>query len=120
MNIILKGFLITFSALFFLLIVSMVRKKHLELKYTLTWLIAGFTFVIIAIFDSIVRDIAKILNVIEPVNALFLIVIFFILVILFTLTITVSKASERVRTLAQELALLKQKYEKKEKFSNED
>lgn len=114
MNLILKSFLIIFSLLFFLIIVRMVRKKHLELKYTLTWIITGLVLIILAIFNDIVKIIARILNIVEPVNALFLIVMFFMLVILFTLTVAVSKTTERVRTLAQDLALFKKFNERKD------
>lgn len=107
MNWILKGSLITASVLFLVFIISMVRSRQLELKYTLTWLLAGAAFLIIAVFDGIIYWIASILSIKEPVNALFLVVFFFILLILFTLSVTISKMTENMRTLAQEIALIK-------------
>ena len=111
MNIILKIFLISFSSLFLLFVVGMVRKKHLELKYTLTWLAAAVVFVLIAVFDQIIPLLANLMSIKEPVNALFLIVFFFMLIILFTLSIAISKATERIRGLAQEIALLRKENE---------
>ena len=111
MNIILKYILIAASTLFLFFIVMMVRKRHLEHKYTLTWLIAAASFLIIAIFHGIVYSLASILSIKEPVNALFLIIFLFVLLILFTLTVTISKLTADQRKMAQEMALLTKRLE---------
>jgi hypothetical protein len=84
----------------------MVRRKKLALKYTLTWVGASICLVILAVFDGIIRPFTRFLHIVEPTNALFMIVIFFILMILFTMTVTISKNDDAIRNLTQELALL--------------
>jgi len=100
-------FLISASVLFFLFILWMVRKQHLEQKYTLTWLAVAISFVLVAVFNGIVYKLAHILSIQEPVNALFLIIFLFVLVILFTLTVTISKITVNQRKLTQEIALVR-------------
>lgn len=110
MNIGLKIFLIFFAALFFLVIIRMVKKKYLELYYSIVWLLTGMSFLILAIFDNILVFISKVIFVKEPVNALFLIVLFFVIIILLTLTVALSKITRRIVDLSQEIALIKKKY----------
>jgi hypothetical protein len=93
----------------------MIKNKKLELKYSLTWISSSLFLIIIALFPNIIIFLSKILHIKEPVNALFLIIIFFLIVIVFTLTIAVSKNSNRVKVLTQELGILKTKTENTEK-----
>lgn len=118
MNTVLQNILVIASILFFSFILSMVRDKKLELKYALTWILTSFSFIILSIFPEIVRFIAYILHIKEPVNALFLSIIFFLLVIVFTLTISLSRNANRVKTLTQEIGILKLEIEDLKKHVN--
>lgn len=104
------------TLLFFVFVAYMVRKKRLSLKYTLTWLGASLVLICLAVFDGLIVPFANMLQVREPVNALFLAVFFFVLLILFTLTVTISNNSDNIRALTQELALIKKELEEKEKL----
>ena len=101
-----------------LIMLSMVKNKKLELRYTLTWILTSFCFIILSLFPDILRAISDLLHIIEPVNTLFLLIIFFLLVISFTITLVVSKNANRVKTLTQELALIKSELEKLKKESD--
>ncbi|KJS15165.1 MAG: hypothetical protein VR69_14835 [Peptococcaceae bacterium BRH_c4b] len=103
----LQLFLIIISFVFAGFIFSLVKKETLELRYTLIWIVTGIILVLIALQPQIVTIVANILGVGLPVNALFLVGILFALIILFTMTIALSKASVRIKRLAQELAILK-------------
>jgi hypothetical protein len=107
MNIIFQLILIVSSILFMIFILDMIRSKNLELRHALTWIATSFIIIILAIFPRIVKSIAYLLHIIEPANALFLIIIFFVLVIVFTLTVTISKSTDKINTLVQEIGLLK-------------
>jgi len=112
MNIRLQIILILASTFFLCFVIVMVRNKKIELKYTLTWLLAGFTFTILALFPDVLKLISKLLNILEPVNTLFLSIIFFMMLIVFTLTIALSRNANRVKTLTQEIGILKMELEK--------
>ncbi|MDR0930205.1 MAG: DUF2304 domain-containing protein [Clostridiales bacterium] len=105
MNAILKTLLVIGTVLFLTFIVYMVRKKKLELKYTIIWLIASIVLVIFAVFDSLSIALSALLNIAEPVNAIFLAIFLFLILMQFMLTIYISKSNDRIRVLTQALAL---------------
>jgi hypothetical protein len=114
MNSILQAILIVASIGFFIFILRMLKAKKLEFKYSIVWIIASFSFIVLSIFPKIVRYVANVLHIIEPVNAVYLIIIFFLLVIVFTLTVALSRNSNRVKALTQEIGILKLEIRKNE------
>lgn len=115
MDKILQLILICGTILFCLFILIVTQKKKLSYKYTLLWLIFGFITLLYAIFPGIIKNIAHVLHVAEPSNAIFLIYIFLIIVIVFYISLVFSKLFEKVTTLIQENAILSAKIEKLEK-----
>ncbi|MGI6669589.1 MAG: DUF2304 domain-containing protein [Acetivibrionales bacterium] len=112
MNNKLQLIMITASLLFLCYILIMLGNRKIELKYMLTWIFAGACLLTTALFPGIVSFVSKLLNIVEPVNTLFLLVIFFMLLILFSLTITLSKTAERTKTLTQEIGIIKLQLDK--------
>lgn len=112
MNSGLQLIMILSSLLFLCYIILMLRNKKIELKYTLAWLFAGLCFLAAAIFPGLIGFISDLLHIVEPVNTLFLLIIFFMLLIIFTLTIALSRNANRVKTLTQELGIMKLELEK--------
>ena len=100
---------------FFVYIINLVRNKKLELHYTLTWLISTAGLIVITIMPGALRFISEKLNVKEPVNTLFLVMIFFLILIILSLTKAISKAFFRVTTLTQEIGLIKLEIERLKK-----
>lgn len=116
MNSNLQIILLIASILFFGFIVKMVLNYKLDLKYSITWIFSSIIFILITIFPNLLSSLSKLLFIREPVNALFLIVIFFLLVIAFSLTLALSKKSNNIKSLVQELGILKLQVED---FSNQ-
>jgi len=73
-----------------------------------------------SIFPGILTSISRLLHIEEPVNTIFLLVIFFLLVVTFTLTLTISKRSSSIKDLVQEVAILKLKVEELSKEQGKD
>lgn len=96
------------------IIVNMVRKKQLELKYALSWMVMGLGVLILDCFPVCLRFIANIIDIAEPINMLFFMGFCFTLIILFILTITISRLSIQIKRLAQYMSLTEYK-EKAEK-----
>lgn len=107
MNTTLHIILIISSIIFFIFIFNMVRMKKLQLKYALTWIAASFSFIIFACFPSVITLLSKLLHIQEPVNALFLLILFFLIIIVFILTLALSRNAERIKTLTQEIGILR-------------
>lgn len=93
-------------------IINMIRKKSLELRYALAWLFVGSGVLILDLFPRLMAWLAKILGIASPVNMLFFLGFCFSLGIVFVLTLAVSRMSNRIKELAQELALYKKEVEK--------
>ena len=89
----------------FCVIINMIREKKLELRYALTWLGVGIAILILDCFPQVITWLATKSGVASPINMLFFLGFCFALVIIFVLTIAVSKMSNRVKQLAQEIAL---------------
>ena len=103
------------SLAFFIFIFNMVRTRKLELKYALTWLLTSLSFVIMTIFPDTLYFIAGIMQIELPVNALYLCIIFLLLMIVFTLSVAVSRQALRIKSLVQEIGLIKEMLHGKEK-----
>lgn len=94
------------------IVVNMIRKKQLELRYALVWLMVGVSILILDCFPGIFAWISYLVGIADPVNMLFFFGFCFSLVIIFMLTVAVSRMSIRIKKLAQELALLEKQEEK--------
>ena len=89
------------------IIINMIRKKKLELRYALAWLLVGVSILVLDCFPNLIAWISKQIGIASPVNMLFFFGFCFSLVIIFTLTMAMSRMSIRIKQLAQELALYK-------------
>ena len=84
------------------IIVNMIRKRQLELKYALAWLMVGIGILVLDIFPNSMIWLADVLGIAQPIVGFC-----FALCIIFGLTVAISKMSVRIKELAQELALYK-------------
>lgn len=101
-------------AVYFALVFHLLKKKSLNLKYTLLWLLSGIIMLILAIFPQILDLFSELLGIYEPTNALFAIISFCIIIILMSLTAIVSKLNEKNKRLIQSFALLEKRLRKLE------
>lgn len=85
----------------------MVHQKRLNLKYALLWIVAGTVVLLMDIFPALSGKAAKLLGVELPINMLFFMGFCFLLLLVFGLTLKVSKMSDEVKRLTQELAILR-------------
>ena len=67
------------------------------------------------VFPQLSKWLSHLLGISQPVNMLFFAGFCFTLPIIFSLSATVSKMSEKVKRLTQELALMNEKLEREEK-----
>lgn len=93
-------------------IINMIRRRRLELKYALSWLMAIVFVLVLDCFPTLLTRISLMLGIWAPVNMIFFLGFCFSLLIIFTLTVTLSRMSERVRKLSQAVALNEEKIEK--------
>lgn len=98
--------LIATSLAFASVIVQLVKRKQLTMKYSFLWIILLFVILLCAILPIIPYRISDILGFETPANFIFLVAIFFLLAIALSLSIIVSKQQRKITTLIQEVAIL--------------
>lgn len=107
MNIRIQIIIAVFIILALVVIVNMIRKKALELRYALAWLAVGVGVLMLDLFPGLIEVISRLVGIADPVNMLFFAGFCFSLAIIFILTVAISRMSVRIKELAQELALYK-------------
>jgi len=95
--------------IYFILLLFMLRRNSINLKYTLLWIFSGMLMLILAIFPRILDIFSALIGIHEPVNALFAVLFFCVIIILMSLTAIVSKQNYRIKKIAQVVALLEKR-----------
>lgn len=108
---------IVIAVLVLLMIGQLIRKKKMELKYALLWIILSISILILGIFPQLITVLANFFGVQTPVNMLFFVGFCFSLLIIFSLSTALSRNSEKIKKLAQELALLEKQNNEKDQNS---
>lgn len=93
-------------------IVYMIKKRSLDLKYALSWLLALVFVLVLDLFPVLLTKLSRALGVWAPVNMIFFLGFCFSLLIIFTLTVMLSRMAERVRKLAQAVAMNEEKLDR--------
>ena len=100
-------------------IINLMRTRRLKEEYALLWLLAALTLVATPILITPLDQIAFFLGIEYP-PALFLgLGIIGLLLIIFQLTLVISKFSDQIRTLTQEIAILRLRVDALEKRGKE-
>lgn len=105
----LKVSLLAAVLVFFIIVLSMLKRRRLALKYTLLWLLTGVVMLIFVVFPELLQLLAGFIGAQTLMNTLYLLIIGFILVLLMMLTSIVSKQTERIAFLAQANAILEKR-----------
>lgn len=91
---------------YFSLILIFLKKKAIELKYTLLWLLAGLCMAILVVFPSVLPSLLRILGITGNMNGLFIICIAFLMMLCMALTSIVSRQAGKIRNLTQSMAIM--------------
>lgn len=87
-------------------VINMVRKRVLELKYVLVWLLSDIILVFFVLFPGMIKRITGLLGIYSQMNMIFFLGFLLSLVIIFTLTVTISRETANVRRMSQTIAML--------------
>ena len=94
---------------YFIIIFYYLKRKMLELKYTLIWLVAGVIMGIMIYFPELLVWFVRLLGIESNMNGLYILCIAFIMMILMTLTSIVSRQQLKIRILLQEISMLEKR-----------
>lgn len=98
-----------------LFIANMVRKETLDIRFALPWLTVGAAVLFLDLFPGVMNSLVHLLGIELPVNMMFFFGFCFTLLLVFSLTVKVSRQSEQIKRLVQEIALLEEHINKKNK-----
>lgn len=96
-------------------IIRKICRRGIEVKYSLLWILLGVGVIIFACFPQFTAWLAQVFGIGQPINMLFFAGFCFALVILFSLSVSVSRLSNKVKRLTQEIALMENKLEEQKK-----
>jgi hypothetical protein len=100
---------IVVAAVLLLAILELVRRRRLLERYAILWLASGVVLLALAIWRNALEDLANLLGVAYPPNALFVVAFGFVLVLLLHFSLAVSRLADQSKVLAQRMALLEER-----------
>lgn len=109
MSLALKVVSISFLIFIILIILHLLKKDKITIKYSLVWL---FPFIILLIFTLIPGFLTWTSNLLgfqTASNMIFALLIALLMIISIALTVIVSNQKNQIRTLIQEISILKEK-----------
>lgn len=113
--------LIAGICLYFICIIHFLRKKDLNLKYSLLWIFSGIIMLVFVCFPALLDELSYFLGISSPTNMLFAAELFFMMLITMSITSIVSKQNEKSKRTIQQMALLEKRIrelESKEKIGD--
>jgi hypothetical protein len=87
--------------------VELIRRGKLREEYSLLWLGMGALMLVLTAVNNLVDTVARVLGVAYPPSALFMIALFGALLGFLHVSVVMSRQSEHIKILAQEIAILK-------------
>lgn len=96
---------------FLIYIARLIVKGKLREEYAIIWIVCTLILVVFSFWRNGLEVFSQLLGIYEAPNMVFTGAIFVIMIYLLHLSIVLSKVQEQNKKLAQELALLKEKFE---------
>jgi hypothetical protein len=100
------------SVTIIIIVLSLIRQRRLREEYSILWLLGSLILIVFSVWRSLLDIIADLVGVVYAPAILLLIGIFFGVVMFLHFTVVLSKQADRNKSLAQEVALLRDKIEK--------
>ena len=93
-------------------IIRLVRSRQLRAKYSILWISVGLSLFVLAASPSLLDRVSVWIGVAYPPTTLFIVAITLLLLIVVHFSWELSRLEERTRTLAEELAILRNEAER--------
>jgi hypothetical protein len=96
------------SGLMLLTVLELVRRRAFLERYALLWLFSALVLLGLSIWGDGLESIARVIGIVYPPNALFVIAFGFVLLLLLHFSLAVSRLSDQSKILGQRMALLEE------------
>ena len=98
--------LAVFSIALIVLVLLSVRREHIRVEYSVSWLVAGLVLLVLSLNRGMVDWVAQLLGVSDPAVAILMIVSCVFLVVFYRFSLRISALKDANIALAQRLAIL--------------
>ena len=112
-------FAIAAAVLFFVLLVWLLKRNRLSLKYCLLWLLSGIIMLVLAVFPGVLDWFSHVIGIYSSVNALFAVILFCGMMLMISFTVIVSREKQEIVKMVQRIALLENRIRELEKKNGE-
>lgn len=93
------------ALVFLIYIFRTVNKKHLQMRFSVVWILVALGLMVLALFPGLVIGLTALVGMEVPANLLYLGAIFVLLVICFSHTVQLSAQAEKIKALVQLISL---------------
>lgn len=100
------------SILFLLFIFELIRRKQLKEAYALIWVIMGLAFLTLSCWLQGLHYLSELAGIFYAPATLFLVMLLTQTLILIQFSVVISRQSDKIRSMAQEIALLNERLRK--------
>lgn len=105
-------FVVVVTLLSIVFIVRLVRRHHLRSKYSLLWITVALVLATVAIFPGLLARVSRSVGVYYPPATFLILAVGFLFLIVVHFSWEFSRSEERIRVLAEEVALLRAAHER--------
>ena len=105
---------------YFIMLLAFVRRRGLNLKYFLLWLVMGVVLLILILFPKLLTIMAALLGIQLEMNGLISAICFFLILLDISLTAIVSHQNDKITKLLQKTAILEKRIDELENKKSED
>jgi hypothetical protein len=102
------------AVVLFVVVLDLVRRRKLLERYALLWLFSALVLIALSAWTNLLQDVASLVGIAVPSNALFAIAFGFVLVLLLHFSVAVSRHADQSKVLAQRVAMLEQRLRRAE------
>jgi hypothetical protein len=103
------------SAALLFFVLELVRRRRLQERYALLWLVSAVVLLVLAAWRNALTKVADLVGIAYPPNALFFLAFAAILVVLLHFSVVISRLSDQTKILAQRLAMLDERLRRHER-----
>ena len=111
----LRILLVIFASLLLILVLNLMSKNKIPIRYSLFWIIASLLILIVGAFPDFVGSFTEMVGFQATSNLVIAIILVLLLTITLILTIIVSGHKRKIKLLIQELSIIKSKLDKTNK-----
>jgi hypothetical protein len=106
-----RVFIMLLGVAVLLFVISSVRSKRIKEEYALLWLFTAAMLVVAPLFIDLIDTVSFAIGIDYPPALIIVLVLICFVLIFFQLTLTISRFSDQIRHLAQDLALTHKRVE---------